>query len=126
MSTLAIVLLRGVIALSLAGSVFVQVWMLPVIWNDLDEVPTWLRATAVILILLEIVALQVIAICIWQLLTLVRRGTVFSNAAFRYVDVIIGAITAGSVITAVIAVMLAPGDAPPGIVGLMCGAALVT
>ena len=94
MGSLAIVLLRVVIALSFAGSLFVQFWMMPIIWNDLSELPDWLRVTAVLLLILEVVALQVIAVCIWQLLTLVRRGTVFSDAAFRYVDVVIGAITA--------------------------------
>jgi hypothetical protein len=124
-SNLAIYLLRAVIALSLAGSLFVQVWMMPIIWNDLAGVPIWLRTIAITLLILEIVALQVVAVCIWQLLTMVRRGSVFSSAAFRYVDIVIGAITAGSVITAVIAVMLAPGDTAPGVVGLICGAALV-
>ena len=125
MGILAIVLLRVVIALSFAGSLFVQFWMMPIIWNDLSELPDWLRVTAVLLLILEVVALQVIAVCIWQLLTLVRRGTVFSDAAFRYVDVVIGAITAGSVVTAVIAVMLVPGETAPGVVGLICGASLV-
>jgi len=123
--SLAIVLLRVVIALSFAGSLFVQFWMMPIIWNDLSELPDWLRVTAVLLLILEVVALQVIAVCIWQLLTLVRRGTVFSDVAFRYVDVVIGAITAGSVVTAVIAVMLVPGEIAPGVVGLICGASLV-
>ena len=125
MGSLAIVLLRVVIALSFAGSLFVQFWMMPIIWNDLSELPDWLRVTAVLLLILEVVALQVIAVCIWQLLTLVRRGTVFSDAAFQYVDVVIGAITAGSVVTAVIAVMLVPGETAPGVVGLICGASLV-
>ena len=125
MGSLAIVLLRVVIALSFAGSLFVQFWMMPIIWSDLSELPDWLRVTAVLLLILEVVALQVIAVCIWQLLTLVRRGTVFSDAAFRYVDVVIGAITAGSVVTAVIAVMLVPGETAPGVVGLICGASLV-
>ena len=125
MGSLAIVLLRVVIALSFAGSLFVQFWMMPIIWNDLSELPDWLRVTAVLLLILEVVALQVIAVCIWQLLTLVRRGTVFSDAAFRYVDVVIGAITAGSVVTTVIAVMLVPGETAPGVVGLICGASLV-
>jgi len=123
--SLAIVLLRVVIALSVAGSLFVQFWMMPIIWNDLSDLPDWLRLTAVILLILEVVALQVVAVCIWQLLTLVRRGTVFSDAAFRYVDVVIGAITAGSVVTSVFAVMLVPGDTAPGVVGLICGASLV-
>ena len=28
----------------------------------------------------------------WQLLTMVKRGTVFSRASFRYVDGVIGAV----------------------------------
>jgi hypothetical protein len=124
-SNLAIVVLRVVIALSFAGSLIVQIGMMPIMWSDLDSTPDWLRTAAVLSLVLEIVALQVVAVCIWQLLTLVRLGSVFSDAAFRYVDVIIGAIAAGSVITAAIAVMLAPGEAPPGIVGLICGASLV-
>ncbi|MET0843859.1 MAG: DUF2975 domain-containing protein, partial [Mycetocola sp.] len=52
-------------------------------------------------------------------------GSVFTRGAFRYVDIIIGAIAAGSVLTFLLAVLLAPGDAAPGIVGLICGAALV-
>ena len=38
------------------------------------------------------------AVCVWRLLTMVRRGTVFSHAAFRYVDIVIGAIAAASVL----------------------------
>ncbi len=126
MSNLAIVMLRAVIVLSLAGSLFVQVWMMPIIWQDLDGAPGWLRTTVIVLMILWIVALQIVAICIWQLLTLVRRGSVFSDAAFRYVDIVIGAIAAASVITAIFAVLLAPGGAAPGVVGLICGASLVT
>ncbi|MBT2535360.1 DUF2975 domain-containing protein [Arthrobacter sp. ISL-69] len=35
-------------------------------------------------------------VCVWRLLTMVRRGTVFSHAAFRYVDVVTGAVAAAS------------------------------
>jgi hypothetical protein len=45
------------------------------------------------------------------ILALVRRGTVFSHYAFRYVDVIFGAVAAASVLLVALAVMLAPGDA---------------
>ena len=68
MGSLAIVLLRVVIALSFAGSLFVQFWMMPIIWNDLSELPDWLRVTAVLLLILEVVALQVIAVCILSLI----------------------------------------------------------
>ena len=46
------------------------------------------------IVVLGIVCVQVTAVCVWQLLTMVRRDTVFSAAAFRYVDVIIDAAVA--------------------------------
>ncbi|MFG6504522.1 DUF2975 domain-containing protein [Microbacterium sp. P05] len=125
MNTPAVAALKVVIALSLAGSLLVQVGMIPLIWNDLEGVPLGVRSVAVSLLVLEVVVLQVVALCVWKLLTLVSRGSVFSPDAFRYVDIIIGAVCAGSVTTAAIAVMLAPGETAPGIVGLLCGASLV-
>jgi hypothetical protein len=51
---------------------------------------------------------------------------VFSSAAFRYVDVVIGAAAAASVLTFALGVVLAPGEsAAPGIVLLIGGAAVV-
>jgi hypothetical protein len=69
--------------------------------------------------------MQVFAVCVWQLLTRVRRGSIFSESSFRYVDVIIGAIAAAAVLMFALAVLLAPGGTAPGIVGLICGGALV-
>lgn len=117
--------LRVVIALSLVGSVFVQAVILPLVWADLEGVEVWARVTLITLFGLGIVTLQVSAVCIWQLLTMVRRGSVFSPGAFRYVDVIIGAIAAASALMFALAVFLAPGGTAPGIVGLICGASLV-
>jgi hypothetical protein len=63
---------------------------------------------------------------------MVRRGTVFSHAAFRYVDIVTGAIATASVLTFAIAVVAAhsnkttPGDeVAPGVVALICGVSLV-
>ena len=53
-----------------------------------------------------------------------RRGTVFSHGAFRYVDVVFGAAAEAAVLTFGIAVTLAPGEAvAPGVVLLIGGAA---
>ena len=122
----AVLALRIVLAIALAGSLFVQAVMLPLLWIDLDEAPASVRVPVVVIVFLGIVALQVIAVCVWRLLTLVRRGTVFSHASFRYVDIVIGAVVAGAVLTFGLAVTLAPGEAvAPGVVGLLCGLALV-
>jgi hypothetical protein len=95
-------------------------------WADLDDAPGQVRLSFTIAIVLGIVTLQVSAVCIWRLLTMVRRGSVFSRAAFRYVDVVIGAIAAASLILVGLGVALAPGEAvAPGVVLLIGGAALV-
>ncbi|MCY1158847.1 MAG: hypothetical protein MOP51_1871 [Citricoccus sp.] len=125
MRTITLHALRGVLAIALAGSLFVQVVMAPLLWADLAGVPDWLRVTLVVLVVLGIVTLQVVAVCVWRLLAMVRRGTVFSPAAFRYVDTIIAAITVAAVLVLGVAVALAPTTAAPGLVGLVCGAALV-
>jgi hypothetical protein len=124
MDKLTILALRIVIALCLIGSLFVQVVIVPLFWLDLDDVPLWGRISLVVIIVLGIVTMQVTAVCIWRLLSMVRRDSVFSRAAFRYVDVIFGAVAAASVLTFALAVLLAPGGTAPGIVGLICGISL--
>jgi hypothetical protein len=118
--------LQIVIALSLAGSLFVQAVILPLVWVDLEGEALWGRITLVTIAALWILGLQVCAVCIWRLLAMVRRGSVFQPRAFRWVDVIIGAIAFDAVVTFALAVVLAPGSVAPGVVGLVCGAALVT
>ncbi len=132
MGRITTTVLKVVIAIALAGSVLVQAVLMPLLWLDLDGAPTWFRVSLVTIFVLGIATLQVTAICIWRLLTMVRRGTVFSHAAFRWVDIIIGAILSASALTFALAVVGAvlnrtqPGDAiAPGMVGLICGAALV-
>ncbi|GAA4188082.1 DUF2975 domain-containing protein [Microbacterium oryzae] len=125
MSRATILILRVVIALALAGSLVVQIVIVPLLWADLESEALWGRITLVVIAVLWIATLQVSAVCIWQLLTRVRRGSIFSRSSFRYVDVIIGAVTASAVLAFALAVVLAPGETAPGIVGLICGAALV-
>jgi hypothetical protein len=127
----AVLVLRVVIAIALAGSLFVQCVMAPLIWMDMDARAD-LRVPFVLIVVLGVLTMQVTAVCIWRLLTMVRRGTVFSHAAFRYVDIVIGAIASASVLVFGVAVLAAysnrttPGDeVAPGLVALICGAALV-
>jgi hypothetical protein len=126
MGKLTILALRIVLAGLLAGSVFVQVWMVPLIANDMnvtDPDVARIRIPFIVVVLLGILTIQVAMICVWRLLTMVRRGTVFSPAAFRYVDVMIGAAVAAALIAFAFGIILAPGEAvPPGIVLLVGGA----
>lgn len=124
--------LRGVIAIALLGSLVVQFGLMPLLWIDLEDAHRGVQISLVAIGVLGVACLQVIGVCVWRLLTLVRRGTVFSQAAFRYVDRIIAAVAAGAVLIFAIAVVArainhtTPGDeVAPGAVGLICGLALV-
>ena len=132
MGTWAVRALRVVIAVAFVGSLVVQAVLVPLLWIDLDGAPGRVRLPIVVVVFLGVMTMQVTGACIWRLLTMVRRGTVFSHASFRYVDTVIAAIGAASVLTFAIAVLAAhsnragPGDeVAPGVVGLICGAALV-
>ena len=130
MGKLTVLALRIVLAMVLAGSLFVQAVMVPLLATDLKEDFSSdvadVRAPIIVITVLGFVIIQVTAVCVWRLLTMVRRGTVFSRAAFRYVDVIIGAAAAGSLLMLALGVTLAPGEAvPPGMVLLIGGAAVV-
>ena len=125
MRTGTILLLKVVIALALAGSVLVQVMILPAVWRDLESEVLWGRIAFVSIAALGVLSMQVFAVCVWMLLTRVRRGSIFQVSSFRFVDVIIGTIVAAAVLAFALAALLAPGEMAPGVVGLIAGAGLV-
>ncbi|MER7107244.1 DUF2975 domain-containing protein [Streptomyces sp. NPDC000229] len=120
--------LRAVLVVLLAGSVFVQAVMVPLLAVDLKGLNpdyAYLRTPILLITVLGVLTVQVVMVSVWRLVTMVRRGTVFSHAAFRYVDVVIGAFVAASLVVFALAVVLAPGEAvAPGVVLLVCGASL--
>ncbi len=120
-----ILALRMIIVLSLIGSLVVQTVIVPLLWMDLAGESLGIRSAVASIIVFGVLTMQVFAVCVWQLLTLVRQGAVFSEASFRYVDVIIGAVLAAAADVFALAVLLARGEAAPGVVGIVCGFALV-
>ncbi|WP_409048132.1 DUF2975 domain-containing protein [Microbacterium sp. HA-8] len=125
MGKLLVLVLRVVIALSLAGSLVVQIGIVPALWVDMAGIPLWARINVVTIVVLGVLSMQVFAICVWRLLTMVRRGSVFTPAAFRWVDVIIGTVAAAAAIVFWLAAILAPGGAAPGLVAVIGGFGLV-
>ncbi|WP_199429726.1 DUF2975 domain-containing protein [Qaidamihabitans albus] len=128
MGKLTVLALRIVLATVLAGTLYVQAVMVPLLDIDLQEAGADLatvRVPIATIIVLGIVTIQVTLVCVWRLLTMVRRGTVFSHAAFKYVHIVIGAAAAASLLTFGLAVTLAPTAVPPGFVLLICGAAVM-
>ncbi|MGH3358399.1 MAG: DUF2975 domain-containing protein [Nocardioidaceae bacterium] len=129
MGRVAVTALRIVLAMVLLGSLVVQAVMVPLLAVDLDGLDpdyAYLRTPLVVIAVLGILTVQVVVVCVWRLLTMVRRGTVFSHAAFRYVDIVTGAVAAASLLTFALGVTLAPGEAvAPGIVLLIGGAGVM-
>ena len=130
MGNLTTLALRIVIAMVLAGSLFVQAVMVPLLATDLHEDfgpdVADVGVPLIVITVLGIVTIQVTVICVWRLVTMVRRGTVFSHAAFRYVDIVIGAVATATLLTFGLGVVLAPGETvAPGVVLLIGGLAVI-
>ena len=129
MGNLTVAALRIVLVMMFAGSLFVQILMVPLLYVDLSEADpevAAIRTPLVILTVLIILAIQVAIVCVWGLVTMVRRGTVFSTDAFRLVNIVIGAFAAASLLTFGLGVLLAPGETvAPGVVLLIGGVAVM-
>ncbi|MET7574193.1 DUF2975 domain-containing protein [Streptomyces sp. NPDC005492] len=123
MGTLTVRALRAVLVVVLTGTVFVQagmVWTL-VSGNDPEDGSVPLTPLRVITIL-GMATAQVALVCVWRLVTMVRRGTVFSHAAFRYVDMVIRAIVAAALLWFAVTGINAPGQRDdPGVTVIMAG-----
>ena len=124
MGTLTVGALRVVLAVVLTGTVLVQALMVWTLATDPEGGSLPLTPLRVITIL-GLVAIQVAVVCVWRLVTMVRRGTVFSHAAFRYVDLVIGAIVAVAVVWFAVTIVNAPGQREdPGVTLIMGGIGL--
>jgi hypothetical protein len=126
MGKLTVLALRAVLVALLTGSVFVQTVLVALLGADLeDSVLTDRRTPILALLVLGVVTAQVVLVCVWRLVTMVRRGTVFSPGAFRYVHLVIGAFAAAALLVFALGVVLAPGEAvAPGVVLLLGGVSL--
>ncbi|MFF9094673.1 DUF2975 domain-containing protein [Streptomyces sp. NPDC014802] len=121
MGKLAVRALRAVLAVVLAGTVLVQVLMVWALATDPEDGSLPLTAFRVIT-MLGMGTAQVAVVCVWRLVAMVRRGTVFSGAAFRYVDGVIGAITAAALLWFTVTAVNAPGQRDdPGVTVIMGG-----
>ena len=121
MGTLTVRALRAVLVVVLAGTVFVQAGMVWALATDPEAGSLPLTPLRVITIL-GMVSVQVALYGVWRLVTMVRRGTVFSHATFRYVDIVIGAIVAAALVWFAVTALNAPGQRDdPGVTLIMGG-----
>ncbi|GAA1865046.1 DUF2975 domain-containing protein [Pseudonocardia ailaonensis] len=61
-----------------------------------------------------VVCVQVVLVCTWKLLGMVSKDRIFTRAALRWVDVIIGAVAAGWLVLASIAIWVVLQADDPG------------
>ncbi|MDH6437581.1 type VI protein secretion system component VasK [Streptomyces sp. SAI-144] len=126
MGKLTVGALRVVLVVVLVGTVLVQVLMVWTLVSGRDPEDGSLPLTALrVITVLGMVSVQVAVVCVGRLVTMVRRGTVFSHAAFRYVDGVIGAIVAAALVWFAVTIVNAPGQRDdPGVTVIMGGIGL--
>ena len=121
MGKLTVGALRAVLVMVLTGTVFIQAGMVWALATDPEDGSLPLTPLRLVTIL-GMVTVQVAGVCVWRLVTMVRRGNVFSNAAFRYVDGVIGAIVAAALVWFTVTAINAPGQRDdPGVSVIMAG-----
>ena len=123
MGKLAVHALRAVLVVVFTGTVLIQALMVWTLVSGSDPEDGSLPLTAFrVITVLGLASVQVALVCVWRLVTMVRRGTVFSHAAFRYVDVMIGAIVAVALVWFAVTAVNAPGQRDdPGVTVIMGG-----
>ncbi|MFC9590090.1 DUF2975 domain-containing protein [Streptomyces sp. NPDC056944] len=126
MGKLTVRALRAVLAVVLTGTVLVQIMMVWVVVSGDDPEDGSLPLTPLrLIVVLGMAAAQVALVCVWRLVAMVRKGTVFSHAAFRYVDGVIGAIVAVALLWFAVTGLNAPGQRDdPGVTVIMGGIGL--
>ncbi|MGY1622596.1 DUF2975 domain-containing protein [Geodermatophilus sp. SYSU D00965] len=90
--------LRVLLAIVFAALVGAQFWAVPGMLPDLAEPSleqSFMRWTLLTVSVLGLVCVQVVIVCTWKLLTLVRHDRIFSQSALPWVNAIVGAIAVG-------------------------------
>jgi hypothetical protein len=127
------VALKALIVVLLALLLVAQIGMIPAVAaSTADKNPdvSFLRVPGIIGAVLFLALVQLVLLCVWRLLSLVRAEQIFSRRAFLYVDVIMAAmIAAAALIAASLVVIYSSRAANPGILllgilGIVVGVAL--
>lgn len=113
---LALIPLRILLALAFAGAVVLQTLSFPGQWAYMARMhpeQAWLRWPLTAYTAFEFLCVEVVIVCTWQLLTMVQKDRIFSEASFRWVDAIIIAMSAAWLgVAGALAVILPQADDP--------------
>ena len=125
--------LKALIVVLLALLLSTQVFLIPgvaLLTAERNPDLAYLAVPGIVGGIVLVVLIEIVLICVWRLLSLVREDRIFSPGAFRYVDVIMATMAASAVLIAGAVVVLAIGRAVNpsilllGVVGVVIGIAL--
>jgi hypothetical protein len=114
--------LRVLLVLAFAALVLAQVLVLPSMFGRLpEESPelAYLRWPMLTVSVVELLCVQVVIVCTWQLLTMVRDDRIFSDDSLVWVDAIVWAIAAAWLLLLGAFVYLVAGWGLPGVPALL-------
>lgn len=125
MSQLVILALRALLVLIALGALGGQVLIIVLLALDVSGPDAAILAVAYsILAVGAIACVEVALAALWILLSMVRRGAIFDERAFRWVDVISVAGLVAAVLVAALCVHFGEIDDAPGLVGIGLGIAV--
>ncbi|CAL9376154.1 hypothetical protein SUDANB121_00969 [Nocardiopsis dassonvillei] len=107
--------LRAAVALAILVGLFGQAVVIPgAAAEEVARFPPYapFELPYVVLAILGVACVQVALVAVWALLAMVERDAIFTPRAFRWLDVIIGATLAASLLTGGVTVHLLFADIP--------------
>ncbi|MET0296979.1 MAG: DUF2975 domain-containing protein [Microbacterium sp.] len=118
-----IVVLKGLIAVLLALLLACQIFIVPIVaaqsaWRY-HEI-AYLQIPGLVIGVLFLVCVQIVLVCVWRLLSLVRKDAIFTERAFPEVDVSLWAVAFATFLVAVALVTLSASGVMNGSITLLC------
>lgn len=118
-----IVVLKALIAVLLLLLLACQIFIVPVVaaqsaWR-FHEI-AYLQIPGVVIGILFLLCVQVVLVCVWRLLSLVRKDSIFSERAFPAVDVSLAAVAGATVLVVATLVTLSAAGVQNGSITLLC------
>ncbi|GAA1792015.1 DUF2975 domain-containing protein [Agromyces lapidis] len=120
--------LKALIALMLLLLVSCQLFLVPGTARNLaagyPEL-AGLQVPGIVIAVLFLVCVEIVMLCVWRLLSMVGEQNIFSSDAFRWVDLILGAIIAATLLIVVADVLLFTAGVANPSVQLLCALGIV-
>ncbi|MEL7978030.1 DUF2975 domain-containing protein [Isoptericola sp. F-RaC21] len=120
--------LRGLLVAVFAALVVTQVAVLPAAFARMaSESPDLasLRWPLLVLSVMGLVCVEVVLVCTWRLLTMVRDDRIFSDQALGWVNGIVAAVAGAWLLVLVAFVLLVAAEGLAGLAALLLGVLLV-